>query len=256
MIPQSTIETAILTAQLKLATMTNSNLTKLSGGSLSAYWGSIQKGQRGVNAVSRQYNLGDYGSPNFLIAYDCLQTFIGNFGAGSLNPNAQNPNTTINIAIEGAGNFIRIPFANQTTVTLTDFQNTYAPIYGDYAIVTIWITQDDYATSQQDTLTTPIITNLSDDINKPDAYEWDYPVPTTGYVQINGFNPVSATTQGLLPPITNTSPDLLSNATLNSLYGFAKWGQLVLLPNVPAKYEKMDDSPTGQWDLQTYTPNT
>lgn len=181
--------------------------------------------------------------------------FTGAFG-GTINPYFQSPTTVINVTtvVTAQGRFARIPFNGVNIVSITNFQSAYVPFYGDYAIVSIWVTLDGGATYQEDTGTVPTIVNLGGDINKPDSYTWTYPIATTGYVQINGFTTAGANT--VSPPITNDSDVLLDDATLNGLYPTALWGQLILLPNVPAKYLKLDNSPTGQWDLQTYTPNS
>lgn len=260
MISQDTILNLILSAELKVAKMVTANLTALEGGALAAKWNKIANANLAINRVSLQYNLQDYGSPNFLIAYTCLAEFVGNFAGGSIDPNAQNPGTTIDVTtvIQAIGNFTRIKFGEGggvNSASLSNFQSTYALIYGSDAVVSVWVTTDDYATAQQDTGTVPTIVNLGGDINKPDSYTWTWGIPTTGYIQINGYTPQGGNTSAGLP-ITNNSAVLLSDATLNGLYPTAVWGQIILLPNVPAKYLKLDNSPTGQWDLQTYTPNS
>jgi hypothetical protein len=186
---------------------------------------------------------------------------IGSTWAGGIafDPNAQVPETTIDITtvLNAQANYDRIKFGEGGgvfTASLSNFQATYIAKYGDNAIVQLFVTVDDYATMQEDTGTVPTIVNLGGDINKPDSYTWTFGIPTTGYIQITGFVPQGANIVAL--PITNNSAVLLDDATLNGLYPGALWGQLILLPNVPAKYLKLDNSPTGQWDLQTYVPNT
>ncbi len=178
----------------------------------------------------------------------------------TISPGYQPPSGGGGFVIENVFvNSMRIPFSTDgnTPVTLSNFQSVYASVFGDYAEVTIWITQDNYATSQQDTGTTPIITNLGSDINRPDTYTWVYPNPTVGYIQISGYsNNGQSTPVPTNLPLTNSSSVLLSDADLNAFALGSLYGQLVLLPNVPCKYFKLDNSPTGQWDLQTYTPNS
>ena len=256
-IPQATVENTLLAASLKIATLVNSNLTQLSGGNLSVSWKAIKRGNRGYNAVQRQYNLGDYSSANFLKAYSCLENFVGTFGAGTINPNAQNPGTIINVTTvtQAIGNATRIPFSGVLTTSLSNFQSTYALIYGSDAVVSVWVTTDNYATATQDEGTPPTIVNLGGDINKPDSYTWTWGIPTTGYIQINGSTPQGGNTSAGLP-ITNNSAVLLTDAQLNALFPNGSfWGQLVLLPNANARYEKLDNSPTGAWDYQPYNPN-
>lgn len=205
--------------------------------------------------------VGDYTSEAAVDIYNQLLD-IGSTWAGGIafDPNAQVPGTTINITtvLNAEANYDRIKFGESGgvfTVSLSDFQANYVSKYGDNAIVQLFVTVDDFATMQEDTGTVPTIVNLGGDVNKPDSYTWTFGIPTTGYIQITGFIPQGGS-EGAGIPIVNTSAVLLDDATLNGLYPFAKWGQLILLPNIPAKYLKLDNSPTGQWDLQTYTPNS
>lgn len=189
--------------------------------------------------------------------------FTGMFG-GAINPNYQNTGSiTIVITTGGTDYNVSKPiyFFDVTSVVLNDWQTTYFNSYGNYPEWQLFTGnttdgwQEDY---------NPPIPAYQD--NNPSSnllsLTWTYPIPTSGYVIISGKVPGSGTGGGTPPPsstnlpITNTSTELLSDATLNNLYPLAQWGQLILLPNVPAKYEKLDNSPTGQWDLQTYTPNT
>lgn len=55
-------------------------------------------------------------------------------------------------------------------------------------------------------------------------------------------------------PITNDSDVGLSNDELNFLYPTALFQQLILLPNLPLKYFKLDSDPNGVWELQPYNP--
>lgn len=109
MIPQQQIQDTILTAQLKAADMTLANINALTGGQLYVDWQPVNKAQRGINAVLRQYNLGDYGSSGMLMAYSCLQGFVGTYAGGSIDPNAQNPNTVIDVIESGV---IKLTFSD------------------------------------------------------------------------------------------------------------------------------------------------
>lgn len=83
-------------------------------------------------------------------------------------------------------NATRIPFTNQTAVTLSNYQATYSAIYGNFADISIWTSNGD-GTYTEDTATVPTVTNLDGDINLPDNYTWTYPFATSGYIQISGF---------------------------------------------------------------------
>lgn len=253
---QTDIQQTILNGSYALGVLTDNNYNLITRGDPPVREDFIQFFRLNLQALEDQYELGDYTSNNTVTIYDRVNGFVGLSYNVSVDTNFQNPAIVYNVTtvVNALGNFIRIPFSNATTVSLTSFQSVYVPIYGDFAIVTLWVTQDGGATYQQDTGTVPTIVNLDGDINKPDSYTWTFGIPTTGYVQINGFS--TGGNNIVSPPIINSSSVLLSNVQLNTLYPAALWGQLILLPNVPAKYEKLDNSPTGQWDLQTYTPNS
>jgi len=251
------IENTLLSASLLMANQCTANLVQLSVGNDELSWASIRRLNRNINALQYQYNTGQYDATATVTVYNCLNSLIGfDTTINNLDPNFQNSTVVYDVtAVTNAqANYDRIIFGNVDTVSLSDFQATYVDRYGDNAIAELFVTTDAFATVQQDTGTVPTIVNLGGDINKPDSYTWTFGIPTTGYIQITGFVPESANI--VSPPITNTSSVLLDNATLNGLYPTALWGQLILLPNVPAKYEKLDNSSTGQWDLQTYTPNS
>ena len=254
---QTDIERTILNGSYSLGVLSSNNYNLIVRGGLGVREDFIQFFRLNLQALEDQYELGDYTSSNTVTIYDRINGMIGLPYNATLDPNFQSPTIVYNVTTvtTATGNFTRIPFDGITNVSLANFQSTYALIYGSDAIVSIWVTNDNFATVQQDTGTVPTITNLGGDINKPNDYEWVYPTPTSGYVQINGFTPQGGNTSAGLP-ITNFSFVLLDDATLNGLYPTALWGQLILLPNVPAKYVKLDNSPTGQWDLQTYTPNS
>lgn len=252
------IQNTLLSASLLMANDCIANLAQLSVGNDELDWSGIRRLNRNINALQYQYNTAQYDTSQTLVLYSCLNSLIGfDTTVNNLDPNYENPGVVYDITnvITATGNFTRIPFNGITNVSLANFQSTYALIYGSDAIVSIWVTQDNFATVQQDTGTVPTITNLGGDINKPNDYEWVYPFATSGYVQINGFTPQGGNTSAGLP-ITNLSFVLLDDATLNGLYPTALWGQLILLPNANARYEKLDNSPTGSWDYQPYNPNT
>lgn len=256
---QTLVNTAITNASYAFAVRQNNDLSVINAGNLPMDTGKQQYFRLNIIATQYRANIADYTSSTLITLYNRLVYLTGFTGnIPPIDPNFVTPGVTIDVTsiIEAQGNFIRIPFAGQTTVTLANFQTTYAPTYGNDAIVTIWVTTDNYATSTQDTSTVPTITNAGGDINKPDSYTWDYGgVQVTGYVQINGFNASGGSTSAQ-PPITNSGTSFLSNAQLNTLYPFALWNQYVLIPAINVQYIKMDNSPTGLWSYEPYNPNT
>ena len=240
-----------------MANQCTANLVQLKVGNNELDWSKIRRLNRNINALQYQYNSGQYDTSFTLTLYNCLNSLVGfDTTVNNLDPNFQNSTVVYDITTvtNAQANYDRIKFSGVTSVSLSNFQATYVAKYGDNAIVQLFVTTDNYATVQEDTGTVPTIVNLGGDVNKPDSYTWTFGIPTTGYIQITGFVPQGANIAAL--PITNPSSVLLDDATLNGLYPTALWGQLILLPNVPAKYLKLDNSPTGQWDLQTYTPNS
>src|ERR1700744_5063585 len=111
MATQSQVQNTLLAATLKVANLVNNNLLVLTGGGLTVQWGYINLVQRAINCVQRQYNLGDYVSAQFILAYDRLLLFVGTYGIGTINPNAQNPNTTINVVdVINTTPVVQVPF--------------------------------------------------------------------------------------------------------------------------------------------------
>lgn len=113
MILSQTVQTQILTAELKCANITYANITALQGGALQVNWSVVRDGQRAINCVQRQYGLGDTGSPQFLKAWTCLANFVGTYSGGDIDPNAQNPGTVIEVVTPA--NFLSwldVPYAS------------------------------------------------------------------------------------------------------------------------------------------------
>lgn len=179
---QAQVQNTLLAGSLKIATLVNANLTALTGGVTFVSWDAIKVATRGLNAIQRQYNLGDYTSPNMIIAYNCLSSFVGTFGGGGVNPNAQNPGTIINVTGSSNLNTTRVQFSGQTTISLTGYQSTYKPLYGSNPTVLI------FPNGSPDYTTAPIYTYVrpGDETSGIDTITWTYPVPITGYVLISG----------------------------------------------------------------------
>lgn len=260
MLTPDQIANLLLRAQALQAEMARNNANKEYTGDLGVNWRKVNVLSQLIQAVSAALFVADYSSASMLSAFGNLTQCVGSrFATGvAVDPEAQIPGVTIiiNTILNAQANYDRIKFGvggGVNIFSLSDFQATYVAKYGDNAIVELFVTVDNFATVQEDTGTVPTIVNIGGDVNKPDSYTWTWGMPTTGYVQITGFVPQGANIVSL--PITNASADLLSSAELNALYPAAKWGQLILLPNVPCKYEKLDNSPTGSWDYQIYSPN-
>jgi len=95
---QAQVLQTILSAQLIAANKTNANGSTLSGGGLKVSWSFIDRIHVFTQAVLRQYNLGDYVSPEFLTVYDCLVNMVGlDTTVNTIDPNFQNPEFIIGV---------------------------------------------------------------------------------------------------------------------------------------------------------------
>lgn len=220
------ISNMLLTAELKTSNLTDANIIALQGGAFKVGWNTIKNGTRAINAVSRQVNLGDYSSPQFLIAYSCLSDFVGIYAGGVIDPNAQIPGTTI-ITVPVLQNFNndKIPFLTtdgSPQLILANYNLNYAPLYGNNPNLEIYITTDDYTGDLQ---TPPTLTYSTpgDEMSNITQILWDYPVATSGYLQISGIGTASSGTPsgggGVTPlPFYFTQDDLNYDSVLDQYY--------------------------------------
>jgi|GEM_PF-6328152 hypothetical protein len=134
------VQTSLLTAQLKAANLTLTNILALQAGALSANWKYIFKAQRGINIIQNKYNQGDLSSVTFKTAYSCLTSFIGNYTGGTIDPNAQNPGTVINITNPGATPVLvelNFPKGSPNPIVISSWQAIYSPILGNFPSIQV-----------------------------------------------------------------------------------------------------------------------
>jgi hypothetical protein len=189
MITQDQVQNTILTAQLIMANLVEDNRVKLTKGAPlgSVSWKEAQEYYLNIQALSRQFNMGDYNSSEAVAVYICLSEKIGlDPTLNEIDENYQPPPNSIVITQDVTANATRILFNAQTTISLSGYQATYSILYGNFPDISIWVSNGD-GTYTQDTATVPTIINIDSDINLPDSYTWTYPIPTTGYIQISGF---------------------------------------------------------------------
>lgn len=208
----------ILTAKLKTANLTDVNILALQGGAFKVNWGLIRQGTRGINAVSRQYALGDYSSPQFLIAYSCLCDFVGTYAGGDIDPNAQGGGVVV-VTIPVLQNFNNDQLLINTTsdspqFILSNYPTNYKQLYGNNPILAPYITAGGFNTGDEQT--PPIITRVDPNDPESDITQilYDYGVATFGYLNISGIGSVSSGTPsgggGIVPITFNfTEADLL-----------------------------------------------
>lgn len=111
---QQQVQDKILAASLKAADMTANVLQAEENGLPNTGWSFIKQITRFITAVTREYTLGDYDSPNFLLAYDCLCKFTGEYGGGTIDPNFNYPG----IIIDVTETFTPTPPYNKTQANL------------------------------------------------------------------------------------------------------------------------------------------
>lgn len=214
----SQIQSTILTGELKVANLVDANIVALQGGVLKVSWNAIKNGTRAIKAVLRQYNLQDYTSPQLLDAYSCLCDFVGIYGAGNIDPNAQIPGqTTVTVNVLQNLNNDQLPI-NTTNdnpqFILSNYHANYYPLYGNNPFLAPYINAGGFNTGDEQT--PPIITRVDPNDPTSDITQilFDYPVATLGYLNISGIGNISTgspSSGGGVVPITftYTQADLL-----------------------------------------------
>lgn len=183
-----TYQQAILSAQLIAANLCTANLNQIKVGNSDVSYNRIKLFQYYTVGLGFQLNQLDYTSSTTLTIYDRLSSLMGlDTTANVIDPSYQAPNTTI--IVEGGGGTAKsepIYFTNQTTVTITAYQNTYAPQFGNSPVLQIYVSNGD-GTYSQDTGTTPTITYVGGIIaNGINTITWSYGLPTSGFIIIMG----------------------------------------------------------------------
>lgn len=199
------VQDVIYTGELKIAQMVLANTNALINGALKVNWLPAKRATRGVLCVQNQLNIGDTSSANFLKAYTCLQAFIGQFGAGAIDPNAQNPGTTINITNVVAFNQAKLTFSNVTSFTLANYNTVYAPFYGNNPILAVVLDSlfGDYQDIPVYTYATP-----GDSSSAITAITYTFAESVSGYLSISGPQQASGGTSssgGSIPYTFNQS---------------------------------------------------
>ncbi len=166
---QSETQNTLLAASLKVANLVNTNGTTLAAGGLTVEWGYINLVQRAINCVQRQYNLGDYVSAPFIIAYNRLLNYVGIDTGGDINPNAQGGLTII---IGGSTTGIVIKF---TILAGTPIPFEYTYTLSDQPDVSFYIGDGSGG------LTTNGATNITDNLIDGVLYIYGNPDGSGGF---------------------------------------------------------------------------
>jgi hypothetical protein len=88
-------------------------------------------------------------------------------------------------------NTARIPFNNETVITLASYQSAYYPLYGNTPIVVQIFVQDLSGGFEPDYGTAPVYTYLTpgNPASGIVSIAWGYGVATSGYILISGVAP-------------------------------------------------------------------
>jgi len=186
--PSSTnVQQTILNGSYALEQLTNNNYTLVNSGDLPVRVDYIQWFRLNVQALTDLYSIGDYVSSTLVTIYDRVNQFVGIPYGATVDPNFQNPSIIIDVtAAASIFNSARIPFTNQTTVQLLNYQTAYKPTYGENPILAIFVSVS--GTFGQDEGTAPIYTYVTpgDATTGIDTVTWNYGIATSGYIQISG----------------------------------------------------------------------
>lgn len=256
------ISDMVLRGQQLQSALVGDAITAEAGGTGYKKWSDIFSISTLIDCLKTKIAIQDYISAQTIKLYQNLDCFVGGkFLVGvNLDPLAQQTPGVIfvnNTIIVNEGAYQIFPFTNLSPVDLfANYHTLIFPLFGNGAVIQIYTLQAD-GSYMPDFGTTPDIVFQDNDPTKDIlSMIWDYPVPTSGYIKINGASPSGASSGGITNlPIFSNSTDPLTDMQLNAIAPFAAFRQLIILPNVPSQYEKMDNSPTGTWELQPYTPN-
>jgi hypothetical protein len=136
--------------------------------------------------------IGDYTSEASVDIYNQLLTIGASWSGGIvLDPNAQTPGTTIvTVPVLQNLNDDKIPFTTTSgspQLILSNYNTLYAPLYGNNPIVRPYIYSGGFADGDEQTAPQITYATPGDPTSAITQILWDYPVATSGYVQITGI---------------------------------------------------------------------
>lgn len=154
-------------------------------------WSNVFCEVKKIRCAQFFFRMGDYVSDDAVLFYNQLLGIAGtNHSDATIDPNAQIPNIIINVNTMGSNvNSTTIPFTNQTTISITGYQSTYYPSYGNNPVVSMWIANGD-GSYNEDTGNVPTI--VRDGSGNIQSITWGaYPVNVSGYVSLLGVQPTT-----------------------------------------------------------------
>lgn len=190
MLTQESLGALLLQGQVVQANKAKDCVNQERSGLLCVDWNGLTCISKLIEALSFQISIGDYDSLITRGIAGGLQGSVGNqYGGTTTNPNAQLPGgVTIIDNTSGKFNYnaISIPFTDVTQVAWDNYQETYAGLYGNKPDIMVWQSNGD-GTYSQDNGNVPQKTYENNDPNgKLLSVVINFPVPTTGYIQMSG----------------------------------------------------------------------
>lgn len=163
---QQQIQTAILSAQYKVAVWVNNNLSAYKAGFKAFHLSKIATATRNINAVVHQYDIGDYSSIGLVSAYDCLVKFIGIDTDNPINPNAQSPGSIF--IIEGGGSTSKQYTYSEANLIDSGGGNYYLPFNFDSGNIPVFLTINGVSTAFtfDETFTPPRIYGFANNLTQ------------------------------------------------------------------------------------------
>lgn len=195
MLTQESITALLLQGQVVQANKAKDCVSQERSGLTCIDWSGLTCISKLIEALSYQISIGDYSSEITRGIAGGLQGSVGNqYGGTTTNPNAQLPGgTTIIDNTQPSLNYNEssIPFENVTQIQWNNYQQLYAALYGNKAAIEVWIDNGD-GTFSQDTGNVPQKTYENSNPNgNLVSVVINFPVPTSGYIQISGVGVTS-----------------------------------------------------------------
>jgi hypothetical protein len=185
-----------------MAKLVLANVTAEMGGNTNQDWIPATRYYLNWKALQRQFNLGDYTSPQCVAIYDCLNVLLGyNVAQNVIDPNYQPNNTPIVVTNAGAIGYVTSPNivfsgTGPFTISLSNWQTVWAPEYGQFPTLEIYTNQGGIDQRDYQTEPTYIYATPGDPTTPLQSISWGYPVDTVGYYRITGSIPTSGSSGG------------------------------------------------------------
>lgn len=192
---QQQVQTTIQSAQYKLATLTQRNLTLILNGGIAIKENFINYFRLNLHGLQYQNELLDYTSSTTVIIYNRLLGLIGiDTNVYSPDPDYQNPTNPINNIVTVVGyNINKYRFETtdlSPTAIFDNYHELYYPLYGNNPVLALYTENSDYIGEEQ---TPPIITFATPGDAGTDivSIRYEFGIGTMGELQMSGKAPSS-----------------------------------------------------------------